>query len=161
MNVIGIIEKGSDGLYSVYSESNIDKHYFGGFGDSVEEAKEDFEVSIKEAIELSGDKIRFESIRIEYRYDIPSLFNFLDYINVSKFAEYARINESKMRAYKSGIVFPSEKTIKKITAALESISTIIKTASLGLINRSGHLQQRATVGREESPSSQLPAAPDL
>ena len=130
MRVIAIIEKGSDGLHSVYSDSSIGKHSFGGFGDNVEEAKEDFELSIHEAIELSGEKIRFEDIIIEYRYDIPSLFNFLDYINVSKFAEYAGINESKMRAYKSGLAFPGEKTMKKIATALERICNEINSVSL-------------------------------
>ena len=130
MKITAIIEKGSDGLYSAYSDSSIDKHSFGGFGDNVEEAKEDFELSIKEAIELSGSKVSFEDIRIEYKYDVPSLFNFLDYINVSKFAEYAGINESKMRAYKSGIVFPGEKTVKKIIIALESITNMLNSVSL-------------------------------
>jgi hypothetical protein len=130
LKVTAIVEKGSDGLYSVYSDSIIDKHGFGGFGDNVDEAKEDFELSIKEAIELSGSKISFNDIRIEYKYDIPSLFNFLDYINVSKFAEYAGINESKMRAYKSGLVFPGEKTVKRIVAALESITQKLNSVSL-------------------------------
>jgi len=130
MTVTAIIEKGIDGLFSVYSDSSIDNHFFGGFGDNVAEAKEDFEESIHEAIEASQSGTKFEDITIEYKYDIPSLFNFLDYINVSRFAEYAGINESKMRAYKSGSVFPGEKTMKKITAALARISNELNSVSL-------------------------------
>ncbi len=130
MKVTAIIEKGSDGLFSVYSDSSIDNHFFGGFGDNVAEAKEDFEESIREAIEASKSETKFGDITIEYKYDIPSLFNFLDYINVSRFAEYAGINESKMRAYKSGKVFPGERTMKKITVALTNISNELNSVSL-------------------------------
>lgn len=130
MKVKAVIEKGSDGLFSVYSDSHIHHHFFGGFGDNVSEAKEDFEESIREAIEATRSNAKFEDIAIEYKYDIPSLFNFLDYINVSRFADYAGINESKMRAYKSGKVFPGERTMKKITTALANISNELKSVSL-------------------------------
>ena len=42
MIIQAIVEKGSDGLYSVYSEEHLGNSYFGGFGDSVAKAKEDF-----------------------------------------------------------------------------------------------------------------------
>ena len=130
MKVKAVIEKGSDGLFAVYSDSHIHNHFFGGFGDNVSEAKEDFEESIREAIEATKSNAKLKDIAIEYKYDIPSLFNFLDYINVSRFADYAGINESKMRAYKSGKVFPGERTMKKITAALVNISNELKSVSL-------------------------------
>ena len=105
MRVNCVVEKGSDGLFAVYSEDHIGKSYFGGFGESVSEAKEDFLASIREAIEeesQAGNKVpRFEDIRVCYHYDVPSFFNYFDFINVSKFAAYAGINESKMRAYNS------------------------------------------------------------
>jgi predicted RNase H-like HicB family nuclease len=129
MKVVAIIEKGNDGLYSVYSDAHLQNHYFGGFGDSVEEAREDFVESIREAIEATGAE-SFEHIDIEYHYDIPSLFNHFVFFNVSKFARFAGINESKMRAYKSGASFPGEKTMKKIAEALSRISDDINAVSL-------------------------------
>ena len=132
--ILAIVERGSDGLYSVYSESHFGNSYFGGYGDSVEKAKEDFLKSIKEAIkeQLSetGNAPKLEDVSIEYRYDIPSFFNFFDFINVSKFAEYAGINESKMRAYKSGVSFPGEKTTKKIVNAAHAIAAELGATSL-------------------------------
>ena len=93
MRVNCVVEKGSDGLFAVYSEDHIGKSYFGGFGESVSEAKEDFLASIREAIEeesQAGNKVpRFEDIRVCYHYDVPSFFNYFDFINVSKFAAYA------------------------------------------------------------------------
>lgn len=129
-----VVERGSDGLYSVYSEDHFGNSYFGGFGDSVAKAKEDFLESIKESIEeqmSEGKKVPcFEDVTVEYRYDIPSFFDFFDYLNVSRFAEYAGINESKMRAYKSGIAFPGEKTTKKIIDAAHAIAAELGASAL-------------------------------
>ena len=134
MKVTAIVEKGSDGLYSVYSEDHIGTSYFGGFGNSVSKAKEDFLASIEEALQEQVKDNQpvpaKEELTIEYRYDIPSFFNFFDFINVSKFAEYAGINESKMRAYKSGVAFPGEKTSVKIFSAVRKIAMDLNAVSL-------------------------------
>ena len=109
------MEKGSDGLFAVYSEDHIGKSYFGGFGESVSE----------------GNKVpRFEDIRVCYHYDVPSFFNYFDFINVSKFAAYAGINESKMRAYKSGIAYPGEKMTARILKAARTIGADLSTVLL-------------------------------
>lgn len=133
MRIKAIVEKGSDGKYSIYSDQHIGNSYFGGYGESVSKAKEDFRVSIQEAIEEQkeeGIDIAAESIVLEYRYDLPSFFNYFDYINVSRFAEYVGINESKMRAYKSGITYPGEKTTAKIFKAIQRIGAELCTSSL-------------------------------
>lgn len=132
--ILAIVERGSDGLYSVYSDDHFGNSYFGGYGDSVEKAKEDFFESIKEAIQEqlteTGNAPRLEDISVNYRYDIPSFFNFFDFINVSKFAEYVGINESKMRAYKSGVAYPGERTTKKIVDAAHAIAAELGASSL-------------------------------
>ena len=134
MRVNCVVEKGSDGLFAVYSEDHIGKSYFGGFGESVSEAKEDFLASIREAIEeeyQAGNKVpRFEDVRVCYHYDVPSFFNYFDFINVSKFAAYAGINESKMRAYKSGVAYPGEKTTARILKAVKAIGNDLSAVML-------------------------------
>jgi hypothetical protein len=134
MKILAIIEKSKDGLYSCYSENSIGNSYFGGFGESVNEVKNDFISSVEEALEEQRQKGKaipaWDDIVIEYRYDIPSFFNFFDYINVSRFAEYAGINESKMRAYKSGSAYPGEKTTGKIMRAIKAIGSELMMASL-------------------------------
>lgn len=134
MRVNCVVEKGSDGLFAVYSEDHIGKSYFGGFGENVNEAKEDFLASIREAIEeesQAGNKVpRFEDIRVCYHYDVPSFFNYFDFINVSKFAAYAGINESKMRAYKSGVAYPGEKTTARILKAVKAIGNDLSAVML-------------------------------
>ena len=133
VRIRAVIERGADGLYAAYSDEHFGNSYFGGFGDSVTKAKEDFVTSIREAIEEeraeANEVPSFEDISIEYRYDIPSFFNFFDFINVSKFAEYVGINESKMRAYKSGLSYPGEKTTTKIAKAIKIIGEELTAAT--------------------------------
>lgn len=129
-----IIEKGSDGLYAVRTDFKIGRSFPGSFGESVEEAKEDFEAAIEDAIGdarangfKSPDK---EALRVVYKYDIPSFFNYFDFINVAKFAALVGINESKLRQYKSGIAYPGEKTTKKILSTVERIGSELANARL-------------------------------
>ena len=132
MKIVAIIEKGTDGFFSVRSDDKAGRYYFGGFGESVKEAKEDFMLSVKESLadaSLEGTPVP-EDVDIVYKYDIPSFFNFFDYLNVSKFADCAGINESKMRAYKCGAAFPGEKTTRKIMKAIDRIGRDIRATIL-------------------------------
>lgn len=132
MKITAIIERGTDGYYSVRSEEKVGRFYFGGFGDTVKAAKADFQSSIKESMadaKEEGATIQ-ESLNIVFRYDIPSFFNYFDYLNVSKFAEFAGINESKMRAYKCGVAYPGEKTTRKIMQAIERIGQDLRATIL-------------------------------
>lgn len=130
MQIVAIIEKGSDGFYSIRSEQKVGRYFFGGYGDNVKSAKEDFMESVNESLrEAVSEGVEMpESIEVSFKYDIPSFFNYFDYLNVSKFAEYAGINESRMRAYKSGLAYPGERTAHKIMKAIESIGKEISSA---------------------------------
>ena len=132
MQIVAIIEKGKDGFFSVRSEQKIGRYFFGGYGESVKAAKEDFIESVHESLAgavKEGAECP-DKIDISFRYDMPSFFNYFDFINVSRFAEFAGINESRMRAYKSGIAYPGEKTTRKIMKAIETIGKEISAASV-------------------------------
>jgi len=128
MKIEAIIEKGSDGMYGIRSESKVGNHYFGGFGENVNDAKADFMESVIEAFEEENQSM--EGLSVRYSYDIPSFFNAFDFINASKFASYAGINESKMRQYKAGVAYPNERTMKKILAAAHKIGEDLLSLSL-------------------------------
>lgn len=72
----------------------------------------------------------FTDLQVTFKFDIASFFNYFDWINVSKFAQYAGINESKMRQYKSGAAFAGERTTNKILAAIKKMGTELSAASL-------------------------------
>ena len=129
MHITAIIEKGPDGLYSVYSNEGIGKMRLGGYGESVEEAKDDFHTCIREAFELNPD-VPVEDADVEYHYDIQSFFNYFDYINGGALARYIGINESQLRQYKNGLAYPNEKTTRKILDAIHTIGRELLSASL-------------------------------
>ena len=135
MVITAIVEKGNDGFYSIYSEQEIGNQCFGGFGESVAVAKDDFKQSIEEARDAIREETgsvpdEFNNLQIRFKYDISSFFNYFDWINVSKFAQYAGINESKMRQYKSGAAFAGERTTNKILAAIRRMGSELSEASL-------------------------------
>jgi len=49
MRIKAVIEKGNDGKFSVYTYGKIGNSFPGGFGDTVEDAKADFELSVRDA----------------------------------------------------------------------------------------------------------------
>ena len=124
MKIKAVIEKAEDGRFSIFTDNKIGANRPGGFGDTVEEAKEDFLESVEESCKdavSDGFSVSLP-VRIEYHYDLPSFFNHFDYLNVSRFARFAGINESQMRLYKTGRAYPCEKTTQKILHATLAIA---------------------------------------
>lgn len=135
MKIIGTIERNDNNYYQISSEDEIMGHGFGGYGYSAAEAKADFLKSIEEAKEMIVDDgmiipAEAEDIEIEFLYDVPSFFNYFDWINISAFAKRAGINESKMRAYKAGVASASEKTLQKILTAVKAMGAELSAATL-------------------------------
>ena len=129
MKILAIIEKGTDGLYSIYSDDMLLNHGLGGYGSSVEEAKADFMESIKEAKGMITEESiplpnEMEYIDVTFKYDLQSFFNYFDWINK------AGINESKMRQYKNGLAFAGESTTKKILDTIKNIGAELQSATL-------------------------------
>ena len=130
--ITAIIEKGPDGRYAITSPQSFGRNHFGGFGDTIEEAKADFRECVEDCRELAiadGDGAP-EEYQVSFRYDMPSFFEDFDFINASRFAQFAGINESKMRQYKSGVAFPGEKTTLKILDAIHRIGSELSSVSL-------------------------------
>ena len=133
MKTVALIEKGKDGsfgIYTPYLESTII-----GSGATVAAAKADFDQSVEEVLAAfaeSGEPLpeELKDIEFEYRYDIASVFNFFDYINVSRFAIHAGVNASLLRQYKSGGTYISEKQALKIETALHQCGEELMSLSL-------------------------------
>lgn len=132
MKLNAVIEKGNDNFYTIYTEGGIPGYGIGGCGESVAEAKNDYMTCIEEMREIAHEDGRDfpDNIEVEFRYDIPSFFNYFDWINISAFAKQAGINESKMRAYKAGISTASEKTLIKIRNTISNMCATMSAAVL-------------------------------
>lgn len=133
MKTIALIEKGKDGTYGIFTP-DINTTIIGS-GATVAEAKADFENSVKELLgfyQESGEKLpkELKSINFEYKYDLASLFNFYNWINVTRFAKIAGINAGLMRQYKAGITYISEAQSHKVEATLHKLGKELITVKL-------------------------------
>jgi len=125
MKTIALIEKGKDGTFGIFTPYL--KSTIIGEGNTVAEAKADFLNSVNELMlyyKETSKQIPEELIDIEFefKFDIASLFNYYNFINVSQFAKSAGINPSLMRQYKTGHQYISENQVLKIETALHKIA---------------------------------------
>ena len=121
MKAIALIEKGKEGRFHIYSKNM--KTLIIGDGDSFSEAKADFENTAQEIISTydTGNLPKeLQNLTFEYHYDIGALFNYYDFINMSKLAKRIGISDSLMRHYKIG-EYISQSQLQKIEDALHDI----------------------------------------
>lgn len=131
MKTVALIERGGDGSYCIYTPNL--KSTIIGEGASVSEAKADFENSVEEVLasfEEDEDKGEFSNLSFEYKYDLASLFNYFDFINVSKFAKWIGINPSLLRQYKNGSTYISEERMRSIETSIHSIANELRGVTL-------------------------------
>ena len=83
----------------------------------------------KEMITEDGEEVPVD-IKVVFKYDLQSLFNYFDWINISQFVKRVGINESKMRQYKNALAFAGESTIQKIFATINTIGAELQSATL-------------------------------
>ena len=130
-----IIEKGTD-LYSAYIPDDIKSVFINGQGISIPEAIQDMISALKEAREgyLEEGKEMPEDLvdefRFVFKYDMASLFDYFEEINISSFARKNGINESLLRKYRNRLAFASERQRKKIEYGLHRLGQSLCEASL-------------------------------
>lgn len=133
MKTTALIEKGADGTFGVFTP-DIDTTIIGE-GATVAEAKTDFENSVKEMLDSyteSGEELpeELKDIEFEYKYDVASVFNYFDFINVTKFAKRMGINAGLLRQYKAGNTYISEAQANRIGSALRKVGEELSAISL-------------------------------
>ena len=118
------IEKRSDGSYIAY---NPDSEKFGiiGTGETVSAAKEDFFNSIEEIKDVLRENNEEIPVGLlgdpMFYFDISSLFEYFNMINVGAFARSIGINDSLMRQYKRGDTYISDSQLNKIETGIHQI----------------------------------------
>lgn len=118
MKTGAIIERADDGTFSIYTPDIATGLM--GLGKSVKEAKADFDNSVAEVIQFAredGLACEAEGMEFEYRWDIASIFNYFDWIKLSKLAALSGINASLLRHYKRG-QYISEAQARKVVDVL-------------------------------------------
>lgn len=123
MKTVALIERNKDGIYTIFTPDI--NHTILGSGKTVLEAKNDFENSVCEMIAAYTESnqnlpAELRNLTFNFKYDLASFFDYYSFINISKFAQYAGINQSLMRQYKMG-QYISEKQMAKIESSLHRI----------------------------------------
>lgn len=128
--VNAVIERASDGTYSIYSDAEDLGYLVTGTGETVEEAKKCFAdgyTDMKRYYEENGKP--FEEVEMQYVYDIASFLNY--YSNMLSLAGLSRltgINPQQLSHYATGHRRPSPKTVKKIADAIHAFGRDMSTA---------------------------------
>ena len=121
-----IIEKGDDGLYSIYLPDVMGIY---GTGETEAEAKEALFEAVDSAKEYAvesgewGDYIAFKSdFEFDYRYDLSGFFKTYSFFDVSALAGKLGLNASLLRRYKSGISKAETKQKEKIERGIHNLA---------------------------------------
>lgn len=131
MKVRVTVEKSADGTYAAYMEDDMPDFGLAGYGDSAEEAIEDFYVADEETREILKSKGKeMQELEFEFHYDLKSFFSYFSYLNISKVGEKSGISASLMRQYVSGSAQASEKQYDKIRHAISDMVHELSSASI-------------------------------
>jgi predicted RNase H-like HicB family nuclease len=133
MKTRAIIERGKDGMFSIFTPDL--KSSILGEGKSVAEAKADFENSVAELKRFfTEDGIKdneLVGVEFDYFWDIASVLHYFDWINITKFANRHKFNASLIHQYKSGTYISDEQASKVLDAlqqdAIEVLSVNMKS----------------------------------
>ena len=128
MKTTALIELGEDGSYGIFTPDL--KNTIIGNGDSVTEAKADFEEGIKEmkasflerGLPLPDELVDLEFV---FKYDIPSFFNYYSMLNASGFARFIGMNPTLLLQYKLGRAYISEKQMKRIENGIHKLGNML------------------------------------
>src|SRR5690606_19901595 len=119
-----------------YVPDGIESIFLNGQGKTIDEAIADMKEALEECRQSfieNGEKVPEDisgNIIFEYKYDVASLFNHFDEINLSSFARKNNINVSLLLKYKNRLAFASEKQCKKIEEGLHRLGKELCAASL-------------------------------
>lgn len=126
-----VIERAGDGRFACYLKESYPTFSLAGYGESVEEAKEDFWEAYNETKELEEAEGRsMPVLDVVYKYDMQSFFDYFNFLNISEVARRAGINPSLMRQYSKGITNAGERQYKKLNDAMTNITKELSMAVL-------------------------------
>lgn len=121
-NVVAIIERASDGTYSVYSDDDNLPFLITGTGATIAEAHDMFVggyEDMKRVFEEDGKE--FEELVFEFHYDVPSFLQQYAYaLTLAGLERITGVNQRQLSHYINGVRKPSKSTTQKIEERLRA-----------------------------------------
>jgi hypothetical protein len=121
-NIELIIEKGENGIWG---RVNYNDNLIVEQADSLTDLELNLKMLLKDFEDVDPETIIFD-----LRYDVYSLFDQFDFLNISKVAKYAGIHPGLLRQYASGVKHPSLTQAKKIEETLHRLAGQMQKASV-------------------------------
>lgn len=120
--VVAIIERASDGTYSVYSDDDNLPFLITGTGATIAEAHDMFVggyEDMKRVFEEDGKE--FEELVFEFHYDVPSFLQQYAYaLTLAGLERITGVNQRQLSHYINGVRKPSKSTTQKIEERLRA-----------------------------------------
>lgn len=131
MKIKAIIERGSDGGYTAFSDS-VPMVYANGMTE--EEVRHEFLQMMQEQAayveQNSGEAPAWKDAQVEFVYAVSAVFAAFPFINVSSLAEWMGINPSLMRKYKAGLAVPRGKNREIIQRGISLMAERLSQVSI-------------------------------
>lgn len=127
--VNAIIERASDGTYSIYMDAEGLDYLVTGTGKTVEEAKRVFLGGYEDTRRYCAEEGKpFKEAAFEFKYDMASFLSY--YSKVMTLAGLSRltgINQQQLSHYLTGRRHPSAKTTEKMQTAIHGFAHDLET----------------------------------
>ncbi len=122
--VKAVIERASDGKFSIYMDADEMNYLITGTGNTVQEAKKVFEEGYEDMKRHYMEEGKaFEEVEFDYQYDIASFLQQYAYaFSLAGLERITGINQKQLGHYISGYRHPSEKTVRKIEDSIHKFS---------------------------------------
>lgn len=129
--VKAIVERASDGSYSIYTDDDGLDYLITGTGQTVEEAMRCFEGGYEDMRRLYAEEGRpFEEIETDYKFDTASfLAYFTKAFTLSGLSRITGINQGQLSHYITGRRTPSEKTKRRMQDSIHAFAEDLQSVS--------------------------------
>jgi len=122
--VNAIIERASDGNYSIYSDADDLSYVITGTGKTVEEAKKCFEDGYEDMRRYYAEEHKpFTEVEMVYQYDMASfLAYYTKAFSLAGLSRITGINQGQLSHYVTGHRVPSARTKEKMQKAIHAFA---------------------------------------
>lgn len=122
--VKAIIERASDGSFSVYMDADDMDYLVTGTGDTAEEAIKVFVAGYEDTKRYYAEEGKdFEEAEFEYSYDMASFLSYFSKaFSLAGLSRITGINKSQLSHYMTGHRTPSANTVRKIQQSVHNFA---------------------------------------